>query len=217
MKVTDYDMICRGSSELARVYRGDHTIVWEPGDWYVEEVTGGTLVSGVDYLFGFVIYDPNQIIQGYMYAYQWTFCDVGGGSLGTVDYCLPINGSTERKLNRNEYEYYFGSGATYSTLFNIVNGKFQLKGTSQYLSLQPQQSTPDLGRLVQLDATGKPFLFGAETGQDVRLVDNGIEFAFMYGYNHPNSPYFGFARRYPSPICEDYTSFVKVYRLVRHR
>lgn len=217
MQVTDYDMICRGSNELERAYRGDHIVVWEPGNWYVTEVTQGPLEEGVDYLFGFVTYDPNIIIQGNMYAYQWTAMDAGGGNVGLVDYCLPTGGYTTRQLTRSEYDYYFGQNALYNVLFNVDSGKLRHKGTAQYLSLGAQQSTPDLGRGIILDANGKPYVFGAETGQDLRLIDNAIEFAWMYLATSPSSPVEGGARRYPSPVCQDYSDFVKVYRLERHR
>ena len=203
MQVTNYDDIRRGANELLRVYRGDHIIVWEPGDWYVEEVTGGTLETGVTYLFGGVSYDQNNV------AHQWTVYDSGNGRLSVVDYCLPTSG-IERKLSKAEYEYYFGPDAYYNVQFIIENGKFRLSGTSQYLSLGTQQSTPDLVRGVCLDSTGKPYLFGAETGQDLRLVDNGIEFAWI------GSAMVG-ARRYPPPTCDDYSTYRTVYRLVRHR
>ena len=53
--VTYYDMFYRGSNELARIYRGDHIIVWEPGghdyhgDYFTIEALGsGNIVWGLD-------------------------------------------------------------------------------------------------------------------------------------------------------------------------
>lgn len=57
MPVQDTDMFYRGSRELARIYRGDHILVWEPvpphdysGDYLTLEVlTGGTFVSSYNW------------------------------------------------------------------------------------------------------------------------------------------------------------------------
>ena len=220
MRIDDLDtIVARGGDELERVYRGDHIIVWEPGDWYVSLETGSTLQTGVDYLLGFVLYDPNNIQPGgYMYAYQWTLADFQN-TVGIVNNCLPIRGATERRLSRSEYESYFGTGQTYSLLFNVSGNTLQLKGTNKFLSMTAPSGGTDMGRGLLLDYTGCPFTYGAETGSDLRLSNNNIDFAVMYHYygDHVDRPVIGTARRSQAPVCEDYCCFVNVYRLERKR
>lgn len=221
MKVDDLDtIVARGGDELERVYRGDHIIVWEPGTWYIVKLEAGdSIVAGYDYVLGFVTYDPDgqPDSQGFLPTYEWTLVTDGTGYT-MADYCLPIHGDTERALTRAEYEYYFGSGAHYNAKLVVDNGTLKFNGTNLHLSMTGPTATPDLGRGIALDSAGKQFIYGAETGTDLRLVDSGIEFALMYLPNrHGGLSATGFARRYPAPVCEDYADFFNVYRLERRR
>jgi hypothetical protein len=192
------------------VYRGDHVVVWEPGDWWIVAETG-TPRSDRFYVLGDINF-PQE--GGYNSVVLQS--DASGVSIGLNVCPLPEPGETERKLLRGQLSAY-----TDSVLFTVADGYLKSKA-GYYVTLGSDTTTDQQGSILNLDATQNPVNPYSNYNGEFRLSDSTrvytIEYwtyydrQFQRTYYHPA----GF-RQIPLPECRDWDGVFTPYYFERRR